>query len=908
MAAVASSSGTANHPDDIFASVFPAPVFTAPTPESTPNIGGLASPGAPFGGFNAPASAVDNAVKFDRAWSIVTRYLNLALEDQLPRQDERYRLEIQNAITLLCSEPAKRKDLVAWYSSEISTRFRSTVLPQLSEWQKGFPRSSTAEVVQKTVNVLASAQGQYLAIIRAVEPVNLEQRKVYEDFVGRTTENLHLQVLDALPRLRLNTALTRIYFQHLKESLEANCNPKACLAVGKCKCRLSFNGFLLKQAQDLGLDGPGGLHALANALNRLLEHVAKRWPCFAVDWAHQNSVMPKLRDWVSTYLAADLDNYLANEAQMEWAQCDQLAPVLAAQAVQYLGQERTNALFDYIKAWPDSRGAILDLKEFIAFSPPEKSNVCAKFTAQIQQRLLHAGASTAEILSIYVNVIHAFRLLDNRGVLLEKVSGPIRSYLRSRDDTVGIIAASFLADIDEDGNIVSSDPSKVCADIAIQVANSALEESGDQLLNLDDMEWMPDPIDAGPDYRATKSEDIVDYVLGLFDQEEFIKEITKVLAQRLLEAADPEYVKEIRLIELLKSRKLDANKLQAAEVMLKDVRDSLVLNKRINPHARQLAGPPQPKEIQAAIPEDGITLMSLYDQFQHRIGDGEFRAALHLVAIRRGDLYFPKRVLRSQDAGDHSELNEESGIDYHVQVVSSFFWPQMRTNTFELPGALEELDDDFSERFARMGNQRKLQFRRALARVTVELELEDRNICEEEVPAWRASVVAAFSKDRGDQDMRDTPYDPDEGLSIDELVEGLQMEEELVRDALRFWIGKQVLYESAPGRYVVLERLDMDTNSHQQAFEPDQPGETVSAVMSQDAMLRESAPMFETFILNMLQNSGPKEIGGMMGITNMMKMVVPDFTYGDEEVGWLLGEMVKKGSVVKNGEMWAVAR
>ena len=43
------------------------------------------------------------------------------------------------------------------------------------------------------------------------------------------------------------------------------------------------------------------------------------------------------------------------------------------------------------------------------------------------------------------------------------------------------------------------------------------------------------------------------------------------------------------------------------------------------------------------------------------------------------------------------------------------------------------------------------------------------------------------------------------------------------------------------------------------------PGEDdhVSAVKSQDAMLREAAPMFSTFIVNMLRNQGPKEVGGM---------------------------------------------
>ena len=95
----------------------------------------------------------------------------------------------------------------------------------------------------------------------------------------------------------------------------------------------------------------------------------------------------------------------------------------------------------------------------------------------------------------------------------------------------------------------------------------------------------------------------------------------------------------------------------------------------------------------------------------------------------------------------------------------------------------------------------------------------------------------------------------------------------------------------------------MNVEKMQQQIHEDQ---TISAVKSQDAMLRESAPMFETFIANMLRNQGAKEVGGMMGITSLLKMVLPTFTYGDEEVKWLLGEMESKGEIMKNGDTWSI--
>jgi anaphase-promoting complex subunit 2 len=134
------------------------------------------------------------------------------------------------------------------------------------------------------------------------------------------------------------------------------------------------------------------------------------------------------------------------------------------------------------------------------------------------------------------------------------------------------------------------------------------------------------------------------------------------------------------------------------------------------------------------------------------------------------------------------------------------------------------------------------------------------------------------------------------------------MEEDLVNDALTFWTNKDVLYQRSPGSYAVLERLDMkpvDTGDQQQP--PQQVDAGISAVKSQDAVLKENAIMFETFIANMLRNQGPKLVDGQMGITALLKMVLPAFTYGEDEVRWLLGEMEARGEVVRKGDSWAVA-
>jgi anaphase-promoting complex subunit 2 len=114
-----------------------------------------------------------------------------------------------------------------------------------------------------------------------------------------------------------------------------------------------------------------------------------------------------------------------------------------------------------------------------------------------------------------------------------------------------------------------------------------------------DMNWDPDPIDAGPDFRANKPSDVVSTLVSIYDSRDlFVKELQVLLAQRLLAIKEDGYEKvdkevlvsnlvlvslfmffQRRNIEILKIRFGEAA-LQVCEVMLKDMTDS----KRIDQH------------------------------------------------------------------------------------------------------------------------------------------------------------------------------------------------------------------------------------------------------------------------------------------------------------------------------------
>ena len=107
----------------------------------------------------------------------------------------------------------------------------------------------------------------------------------------------------------------------------------------------------------------------------------------------------------------------------------------------------------------------------------------------------------------------------------------------------------------------------------------AEEQSGDETtdLDFDDMEWMPDPVDAGPEYKKPKHLDVIGSLISLFESKDmFIKEYQNILGENLLKK-DYHMGREVRLLELLKAR-YGESALQACEVMMRDMINSHNLN------------------------------------------------------------------------------------------------------------------------------------------------------------------------------------------------------------------------------------------------------------------------------------------------------------------------------------------
>ncbi|KAK9456962.1 hypothetical protein V1511DRAFT_495780 [Dipodascopsis uninucleata] len=256
---------------------------------------------------------------------------------------------------------------------------------------------------------------------------------------------------------------------------------------------------------------------------------------------------------------------------------------------------RVEEMFDMVIYFPDSLPAINDLRMCLK-TQEHRAQLVASFQSSCQARLLHCGATTSDIISFYISTIKAFKILESRGVLLDKVSRPIRRYLRERDDTVKCVVSGIL-EVDDPS---LGDLSELASQL-IATSGSTQQENGDDN-DFFDMNWVPDPVDAAPDFRNKKSVDFLGSFISLYDNKEvFVKEIVVALANRLLDLKSYEIDREMMQLELLKLRFGEAE-LHSCDVMIKDISESKRADSNIHEiSSRSLTSAPVDRRFHASM-------------------------------------------------------------------------------------------------------------------------------------------------------------------------------------------------------------------------------------------------------------------------------------------------------------------
>ena len=218
---------------------------------------------------------------------------------------------------------------------------------------------------------------------------------------------------------------------------------------------------------------------------------------------------------------------------------------------------RIKRLFDIIIDFPDSKNSIEDLKVCLS-KTNLRSHVVKTLKNSIEQRLLHPGVNTSDILTAYVAAIKALLCLDPTGIMMENICEPLRKYLRNRDDTVKCIVSNLTEDCDSSNDIMeefckdlySNDQGQPDIIIDSTIAAPFVYDSTKTW-----QMWQPDPADAvnvNNDYPGSKS-NIISMLVNIYGSKDlFVNEYKTLLGDRLLSNYTFNMEKEIRNLELLK--------------------------------------------------------------------------------------------------------------------------------------------------------------------------------------------------------------------------------------------------------------------------------------------------------------------------------------------------------------------
>ena len=248
------------------------------------------------------------------------------------------------------------------------------------------------------------------------------------------------------------------------------------------------------------------------------------------------------------------------------------------------------------------------------------------------------------------------------------------------------------------------------------------------------------------------------------------------------------------------------------------------------------------------------------------------------------------------DVRDRGDVVPEGMLkpSLHAKILSRLYWPQLHHESYRVPDEIGRLQKLYENGFETLKTSRKLTWLHALGQATVELVLTDRTVAEE-VHTWQAAVIWSFQSDgQGGATVC---------WSVGELVERLEMDEALVRSALRFWANKLVLQEDERDVFSVIETLNQEdrerSNAQAAASAAAAAGDALddaAALVADEGITAEKGQMYWQFIRGMLKNSSSQMPLGQIAM--MLKMLIAEgFPYSNEELQGFLGTKVGEGEL-----------
>jgi len=303
--------------------------------------------------------------------------------------------------------------------------------------------------------------------------------------------------------------------------------------------------------------------------------------------------------WIESNLLTDLDSVLNAEA----------LPVnlIMDLAMRELGKLRITELYTLVER--ENREGLSDLAQALVQCRYLRDDVVRTFKQQCRVKLLNGGSDTVDIVLMYLKTISAFSIIDPQGVLLEKVSSPIRMELKERSDTSAKLAEGIFGE-----------QNSPLAFLSQELQDQKSSNTNGELKRPDLIQqfrtWQPDPIDTPTSFVRKQAQDPVSTLFNLYDNKEvFVQQFMRLFGAELLGTSfdSSDTITRLERLNTILGQRFGESHMLKTGVMLNDVRTSHEIAETIHARTPELSSisalvlsrlywPSLPKAPQPALP------------------------------------------------------------------------------------------------------------------------------------------------------------------------------------------------------------------------------------------------------------------------------------------------------------------
>ncbi|KAH8893766.1 hypothetical protein GQ53DRAFT_644851 [Thozetella sp. PMI_491] len=635
--------------------------------------------------------------------------------------------------------------------------------------------------------------------------------------------------------------------------------------------------------------------------------------------AGSSRCIESLTDWVENHFAR-----LAFEVLSQISPPSAGSPVSLSDAKTYqtlalgrLASLRIEELFGIVLAWPNSQGALDDLRATIT-TPGRRLQLTDSFAQALQKRLLHPGRSTLEILRTYISIIRTFYALDHSKVLLSRVVPNLDLYLCHRDDAVRTVVTGLLASSDEVRDVSGAQEAKQRenekagngrgANMDIDAGSfatppAARAGSGPRKTKLETPDLRgkddnPSPKAGGATAAPGKLVELAALLVdpkqarrGAPEDEDLGWDDMSWVPDPVDAGASYKRPKSEDVIGTLISA------LGSQDVFIKEFASVI---------AERLLGDPARFEQE----------LRVLDLLKRRFGEQALQNCDVMVKDIQDSRKVDATILRTQKRSGLPALAAEADADgqdtqYHARILSRLFWPGLDREHFLLPKPVLSHQTRYEHGYEALKASRKLTWLNQLGQARVELEMRDRTVTVD-CKTYEATVIYAFHDESdGDTDLAADPEETKKPAerSVEELYMELQMDEDLIASALEFWVSQGVLRRVHQDVYAVIEtqltaeevaaeaaaKQGDDADAGGEEDSEAEAAERKSAKPAIDPKEAERRGLYWSYIKGMLTNSSATMPLAQMAM--MLRMLLNDFAWGNEDLVEFLAEKVAEGDL-----------